>query len=131
MKTSRLKSIVAVLAGMIVIIVIILFSTGTDVLFVKLGVFPPIEIGSYTSIMLMIALIYRCIYAILGGYVTSKMAPDKPIYHVIILGVIGTILSILGTIVGWNLSEHWYPIALVITAIPCTWLGAKIYLNKL
>src|SRR5258708_27251802 len=37
------------------------------------------------------------------------------------LGLIGVVVSILGTIAGWDLSAHWYPIALIITALPCTW----------
>lgn len=128
MNASGLKSIVAVLAG---IIVIIILSTGTDALMIKLGAFPPLQLDSYTSKMLITALIYRGLYAIVGGYITSRIAPDKPMKHAIVLGVIGTILSILGAIIGWNLSEHWYPIALVLIAIPCSWIGGKYFTTRI
>jgi hypothetical protein len=45
---------------------------------------------------------------------------------VIIAGCIGLAVSILGVIVGWKEGNHWYPIALVITAFPTTWLGGKL-----
>ncbi len=31
----------------------------------------------------------------------------------------------LGSVVAWNLFPHRYPVALAITALPCTWLGGK------
>ena len=123
MNNTLLRSIGAVLAGMIIIII---FSIATDSLMVKLGIFPPLEQGTYNTKMLIIALFYRCIFAILGGYVTARISSLKPMRNAIILGIIGTVLGIMGAIIGWNLSAHWYPIALVITALPCTWLGGKL-----
>lgn len=46
--------------------------------------------------------------------------------HVKILGVIGTLGGITGIFAGWNLSDHWYPIALAVTAFPLVWLGGKM-----
>jgi len=46
--------------------------------------------------------------------------------HAIILGGIGFAVALLGCIVHWGQGNNWYPIALVITALPCTWLGGKI-----
>jgi hypothetical protein len=46
-------------------------------------------------------------------------------------GVIGFVISTVGVIVMWDMPPHWYGIALVVTVLPCAWLGAKIYLNKL
>jgi hypothetical protein len=46
--------------------------------------------------------------------------------HVFILGVLGTLGGIAGVIAGWNLSQHWYPIALAVTAFPFVWLGGKM-----
>jgi len=47
--------------------------------------------------------------------------------HAIILGVVGIVAGAIGVVVAWDLSpHHWYPIALVVTALPCTWLGGKL-----
>ena len=119
---NTLKSIWAVFAG---ILVNVILSTATDFVLEKLGIFPPPSGGLFITWMLALALAYRMVYTVLGGYVTAWAAPQNPMKHVWILGGIGIVLGSIGVVVGWNLSQHWYPIALVITAIPCTWLGGK------
>ncbi len=120
------KSIRAVLAGFITVFVL---SVGTDVVLETLGVFPPQnKPGSYTWWMLLLALIYRSMYAVAGGYITAKLAPHQPMRHVIILGVIGLVLATLGSIANWDkstASTAWYPILLIILTLPSVWLGGK------
>ena len=123
MNKNTFKSIGAVLAGMIVIVVL---SVGTDFVLESLGIFTPPDQGFFTPWMLMLALIYRSIYAVAGGYVTAILAPNHPMRHAIILGLIGIVLSILGAIVAWDLSSHCDPIALILTTLPCTWLGGRL-----
>jgi len=123
MNKTTLKSIGAILAGFITVLIL---SIGTDSVLESVGVFPPPVQGLFTTWMLMLALVYRCAYTVLGGYVTASLAPDRPMRHAITLGIIGIIAATLGAIAGWNLSQHWYPIALIITGLPCTWLGAKL-----
>ena len=118
-----MKSIGAVLAGMLVTAII---SIATDSVLEGLGIFPPPSQGLFVTWMLALALFYRSVYAVAGGYVTAKLAPSNPMKHVLILGLIGTAVSIVGTFVGWDLSDHWYPIALVFTSLPCVWLGGKL-----
>jgi hypothetical protein len=120
---QTLKSIGAVLAGFILVAVL---STVTDTILEKTGVFPSPENGLFIPWMLGLALVYRCLFTIAGGYLTAALAPVKPMKHGIILGLIGTVMACIGVVVGWNLSQHWYPISLVVTALPCTWLGAKL-----
>jgi hypothetical protein len=40
--------------------------------------------------------------------------------HVMILGLLGTLLGVVGVVATWNrdLGPHWYPIALAVLAIP-------------
>jgi hypothetical protein len=51
--------------------------------------------------------------------------------HAIILGLVGIAAGSVGVVVGWDLSPHWYPIALVIGALPCTWLGGKCKASRM
>jgi hypothetical protein len=120
---SILKSIGAIIAGMLVIV---LLSVCTDFILQKIGVFPPSYEKASGTPLLLLAFAYRCIYGVAGGYVTALLAPNRPMRHAIILGIIGTAISIIGAVVGWKLSAHWYPIALVVTALPTTWLGGKL-----
>jgi hypothetical protein len=120
---KALKSIGAVLAG---IVTLVILSVVTDMILESTGVFPPPNQGLHITWMLTLALIYRCIYQILGGYVAAALAPDKPMRHINIMGIIGVVLSLIGVIVGWDLSDHWYPIALAVLAFPTVWLGGKL-----
>ena len=123
-----LASIWAVFAG---ILVNVILSTGTDTILEKTGIFTPPEAGFFTTWMSAVALGYRLVYTFAGGYVTARLAPDRPMKHVIILGTIGTVLCIVGIFVAWDLSEHWYPIALAITAFPATWMGGSMRMREL
>ena len=117
---NTLKSIGAVVAGFIVVAVL---STVMDMLMRITGLIP--ESVATTSIMLAVALAYRSVFTVLGGYTTARLAPQNPQKHVIILAVIGFIAGTLGAIAGWSLSAHWYPIALAVTGPFFVWLGGK------
>ena len=113
------RSTVAILAGLAAVVVL---SEGTDRVLVALGAFPPLN----TTPMLAAATVYRSAYAVIGGYLAARLAPEQPMLHAIILGMIGFGVALFGCILMWRLGNHWYPIALVITALPCTWLGGKL-----
>lgn len=121
MKT--LKSIGAVLGGFLIVVIL---SIATDTILEKAGIFPPPTEGLFITWMLALAFAYRTIYTVLGGYVTAALAPTNPSKHVMILGIIGTVMGCLGIVAGWNLSQHWYPIALAVAAYPSVWLGGKL-----
>jgi len=121
---SILKSIGAIIAGFATVFIL---SVTTDTVLEKVGIFPPpSEMGLFVTWMLVSAFVYRSVYAVVGGYVTAWLAPASPMRLVGILGVLGTIGGIMGVIAGWNLSQHWYPIALAVTAFPLVWWGGKL-----
>ena len=60
----------------------------------------------------------------------GSMAPFKPMKHVVILGMIGLVFSVAGTIVMWHIPPHWYSISLDLLAFPSAWLGGKIAIKK-
>jgi hypothetical protein len=77
----------------------------------------------------LLALSYRIVYAILGSYIAVRLAPRSPMRHAMILGVVGVGLSSLGAIVAITMADvgpAWYPIALVLTSLPCAWLGGTL-----
>jgi len=127
MNRTVFKSIWAVIAGILTVVVL---SVGTDLFLEVIKFFPPASAGLYETKLLEIALAYRTLYAFAGGYVTAKVAPKNPKKLVIILLIIGTIMGILGVVGGWNLSAHWYPIALVFTSAAGVWFGGKFGMRK-
>jgi hypothetical protein len=82
------------------------------------------------SWFIVFVIFYRSLFAIIGSYVTAKLAPRRPMRLAMTGGVIGFIISVIGAIVMWDTPPHWYAVSLVLTTLPCAWAGAKIYLNK-
>ena len=122
-----LKSIGAVLAGILVGAVL---SLGTDVVLHAARVFQPWDQPA-SNALLLLATPYRTVYSVAGSYITARLAPNRPMLHALVLGVLGLAVSILGTVVTWNKSPafgpHWYPVALVVLAMPQCWVGGKLY----
>jgi hypothetical protein len=121
-----IRSVAAVFAGILVNFVL---SLATDVVMHKTGVFPGWGQAMAPSLFAL-ALTYRLIYTVIGGYVTAAIAPRDPIKHAVILGVIGIVLATAGAAATWNkgpeFGPKWYPLALIVTALPVTWLGAQL-----
>lgn len=123
------RSILALFIGIAAGIILTLV---TDAVLHKAGYFPPL--GQWTpSGPLALATAYRIVYGILGAYIVARLAPNKAMGHALISGVLGVLASAVGAVVTWNknLGPHWYPIALIVTALPCAWVGAKIRLGQM
>lgn len=122
----RLRSVGAVLAGFVAVFVL---SLGTDQVLHMLKVYPPWNQPMYDPGLNFLALAYRIVYTVFGGYLTARLAPRSPLRHAFVLGIVGLIMATVGVIAtsGMNLGPRWYPIALALTALPCTWLGGVLY----
>jgi len=123
-RKSTGRSILAVVVGFLVVVVL---STATDAVLHAAGIFPALG-KSMSNGLFALATAYRTLYGILGSYVTARLAPNKPMKHSLIGAAIGTAIATIGAIATWNmnLGPHWYPVALVLTAFPTGWLGAKL-----
>jgi hypothetical protein len=119
------KSIWAVVAGVVFIIVV---TTLVDIVLHVAGVFPPMD-KPIDDRLALLATSYRIVISVAGAWLTARLAPDKPMKHALILGWVGVALGLVGLAVTWNLGlgPRWYPIALVVLAIPQCWAGGKIF----
>jgi hypothetical protein len=123
------RSIGALLAGLVFVVVV---SLGTDLALHAAGIIP--ELGQRMSDgMFALATAYRIVYGVVGSYVTARLAPDRPMGHALVGGLIGLALATLGAVVTWNkdFGPHWYPVSLIITALPTAWLGGKLRVMQL
>jgi hypothetical protein len=121
------RSILALLAGIVVGIVL---SVGTDWGLHFIGLVPaPVQDG-WPNELLLLAAVYRSIYGVIASYVIAWLAPNRPMGHSLLAGALGTLLSALGAAAMWSSTggQHWYSLALVLTAIPTAWIGAKLRL---
>ena len=123
------RSIGAVIAGILVVFVL---SLGIDEVFHLLDVYPPWNEPMFGMGLNLLALSYRLVIGVLGGYVTARLAPRAPMFHAIVLGGVGTALSLLGLAgaMSMKVGPVWYPLALVVTALPCSWLGGKLFSRR-
>ena len=123
------RSIWAVVAGLLFIIIV---TTIVDIVLHVVHVYPPMD-QPITDGLALLATGYRVIISVAGAYLTARLAPDRPMRHAIILGFIGVALGLAGLLATWNkgLGPRWYPIALVVLAIPQCWAGARIWMTQL
>src|SRR5947209_2789404 len=77
----------------------------------------------------LLATSYRIVIGVAGAWLTARLAPDKPLTHALSLGYLGVALGLVGVVATWSkgLGPHWYPIALVVLAVPQSWVGGKLY----
>jgi hypothetical protein len=119
------SSVWAIVAGVLVIIVV---TTLVDILLHVTHVFPPTD-QPITDALALLATSYRVVISVGGAWLTARLAPDSPMKHAMLLGYVGVVLGMVGLVATWNLGlgPRWYPISLVVLAIPQCWAGGKIY----
>jgi len=125
----RLRGAAAVLAGFLAVAVL---SLVTDQILHMLQVYPPWGAPMWDPKLNLLALSYRTVYSIAGGYLTARLAPHRPMRHVVALAILGAIGGTAGVIATWNLGfgPRWYPIALAVTAFPNVWLGGALFARR-
>jgi hypothetical protein len=123
------RSILAVLAGFVVVVVL---SLGTDELFHLLKVYPPWGVPMREPGLNLLALTYRSAFTFIGGYVTARLAPYSPMRHVLVGCGIGLVLGALGVVVATtaDLGPIWYPIAVAATGPVFNWVGGMLFVNR-
>lgn len=123
------RSALALLTGIVIGIVL---STATDFGLHAIGLTPSPK-DRWPNNLLVLATMYRAVYGIFASYVIARLAPNRPMGHALVAGTLGMIVSILGAIAAWSTTagQHWYPVALALTALPTAWMGAKLWLMQL
>ena len=121
-----LRRVGAVLAGFFLIVIL---DTGIDVVMHATGIYPPWFQAMKTPLWFL-AVGYRMIDGVAGSYLAARLAPDRPVAHALALGIIGVVLSTAGAIGTWSkgpeFGPKWYPIALIVIALPCAFVGGTL-----
>lgn len=125
-----LRSAAAILLGFLAVVIL---SLGTDQALHVLNVYPPWGEPMRDASLNLLALAYRCVYGVVGSYIAARLAPHDPMRHALALGFVGLALSLAGAVVTIAMADFgpkWYPIALVLTALPCAWLGGVLHRKR-
>ena len=122
-----LRSIGALFAGFVVVVVL---SLGTDLALHAAGVFPAWG-QPMSDALFLLATVYRTLYAIARELRHGAARAPQPMQHALVGGVVGLVLSTVGAVTTWDrgpeFGPHWYPLALVATAMPCAWAGGRLH----
>lgn len=125
------RSLVALFAGLFLNAAL---STATDVVLSVAGVFPALseygQADAFTNPMLVLALLYRTLFGVLGCYVTARLATRRPMFHALTLGVIGFAIGVAGAITMWDGSSVWYAISITLVTVPAAWIGGTLALRR-
>ena len=126
------RSVLAIFTGLLANVVL---STATDFLLVAVGIFPPLsqfgDPASFSDSMLLLALVYRSVFGVLGYYLTARLAHTRPMTHSITLGGIGFVIGVIGAVVTWGTWTSWYSLAIIAVTLPSAWLGGRLAQRRL
>lgn len=119
------RSIAALAAGFVVNVFL---SLATDFALSAVDVLPSIGHGAMNDTQSLLAAAYRTLYGVISSYVVARLAPYAPLGHAMTGAAIGMVLATAGAVATWNqgLGPHWYPLSLVVTALPAAWVGGKL-----
>ncbi|MBI3139638.1 MAG: hypothetical protein HYZ15_13760 [Sphingobacteriales bacterium] len=120
---NLIRSAAAILAGLLTGAVL---SVLTDTLLEKTGFAIARPFRENPDRVILFMVFYRALYGIAGTFVTARLAPAAPLKHALVLGTIGIIVGIVGTVVQWHIPPHWYPLSLIMLTPLTTFLGYKL-----
>lgn len=126
-----LASAGAVAAGFVVTA---LTSTGADAAMHAMGIFP-VPPRLMSDSLFALAAGYRAAFTVAGGYVTARLAPDRPMRHAWILAGIGLVAGLVGVVAFYTVGQGelgpaWYAISIPVEALPCVWLGGRLAVSR-
>ncbi|WP_020524257.1 hypothetical protein [Catelliglobosispora koreensis] len=120
-----IRGTAAVIAGIVTIVVL---SNGTDYVLEAIGVYPSWThqqtYGFHTPWMVGLALAYRTIAAVAGGYVAARIGRTRT--PVIVLAVIGTVGGAAGIFAAGDMAPLWYSILIPALSLPAILIGARL-----
>jgi hypothetical protein len=120
------RRIAAVLAGLLANAIP---ASLVDAVLHATGVYPPVGQRMAGGLFLL-ALAYRLVFGVGGSYLTARLAPDRPLQHALVLGLVGVLLGTAGTVAMWNAGPAWYPLTLIALTMPCAWLGGRLRVRQ-
>jgi len=119
-----IRSIVAIVVGFLLIGAL---AFGADAV-VRSAVPGAFDVAGRTDSvpLLLLSLAYVGIFATAGCYLTARLAPDRPMRHALILGLLGLILNVVGSVQMWDTAPAWYHLVAIAMVMPYAWLGGRL-----
>jgi hypothetical protein len=124
-----MRSIWAVVAGFLFIMVL---SLGADAIVAAISPKVFNANGGTTNVVILLTMtVYVGAFAIVGSYITARLAPAHPMRHALILGALGLITSLILTLRVWEVNPAWFNILNLVLIMPYAWLGGRLRENEM
>jgi hypothetical protein len=119
-----MRSIWAVVAGFLFTAAL---SIGTDAIMRAIAPSLFHANGSTSNvIILVLSTLYVGVFAVVGCYITARLAPSHPLRHALILGGIALAISLMLLSRTWPMAPAWYTIINLVVVMPYAWLGGRL-----
>jgi hypothetical protein len=120
--SSTVRSILAVVAGFLFIGTL---AFGTGAALTAAGLFPAAGAALTTGQVLLEAA-YVAVFAIAGCWLAAFLAPDRPMRHALILGVLGLAFNVIGVVTTWGQRPLWAVVVNLALVMPYAWIGGRL-----
>jgi hypothetical protein len=119
-----MRSIWAVVAGFLFTAVL---SIGADAIvrWMAPSLFSPTGATSNVAI-LALTTVFVAVFAIVGCYITARLAPSHPMRHALILGCLALAISLILSGKTWPMTPPWFNILNLVVIVPYAWLGGRL-----
>lgn len=127
---ARLDLTVRLVGAVIVgFVATILLTSVADALMRVSRIFPSPAQAMATELWILAALC-RVVICIACCALTARLASDRPMRAAVVLAVVCFVPLAFGVWVTWSQGlgsgPNWYPILLLVAALPCAWLGGTL-----
>jgi hypothetical protein len=72
-----------------------------------------------------VSILTGALYALLGGFVCTLIARERPRQALIALLIVGELVGVASTAAYWGKVPLWYSLGLLIVYPPAVWLGGR------
>jgi hypothetical protein len=118
-----LRSVIAIAAGFAFITVL---AVGTDAALHAAGVYPAPDQPVLDTGLLLLRLGYVTVYAVAGCYLAARLAPDRPMWHALVLGGCGVLANAFDVAMTWGRVPVWFAVAMTAFPLLYAWIGGRI-----
>lgn len=117
------RSILAIVAGFLFIGAL---AFGTSAALHAAGVVPGPGESMFDTGRVLLETVYVGIFAIAGCWLTAWLAPDRPMRHALILGLLGLAFNLMGAVATWGLRPVWAVVLNLALVMPFAWIGGRL-----
>lgn len=117
------RSVLAIVAGFLLIGAL---AFGTGAALQSAGMVPPAGEPMTAITPVLMEALYVAVFAIAGCWLAAWLAPDRPMRHALILGLLGLAFNLMGAVATWGQRPAWSVVLNLALVMPYAWMGGRL-----